>query len=54
MKKPTSKSDASTKQYVDTKTALLNGARPSYIINDKAVIYSVTGAVHAKSWKKKV
>ena len=50
VKKTTSKSDVSTKQYVDTKTILLNGVRPGYITNDKAVIYSETGAVHAKSF----
>ena len=35
---------------MDNKTTLIDGARPSYITNDKAVIYSDTGAVHAKSF----
>ena len=38
------------KEYVNQKTALLDGAKPSYITNDKPVIYSDTGAVHAKSF----
>ena len=33
-----------------SKTALLNGVRPGYISNDKAVLYSDTGAVHAKTF----
>ena len=34
---------------VDQKTVLLNGSRPGYVVNNKAVIYSNTGAVHAQS-----
>ena len=33
-------SDAVTKSQLDTKTSLLDGARPGYVVNDKAVIYS--------------
>ena len=35
---------------MDSKTILLDGARLGYITTDKAVIYSDTGAVHAKSF----
>ena len=41
--------DAVTKSQLDTKTSLLQGARPGYVVNDKAVIYSGTGALHAQS-----
>ena len=44
-------SDAVTKSQLDTKTTLLDGARTQgYIVNNKAVVYSQTGAVHAKSF----
>ena len=44
-------SDVVTKSQLDTKTSLLNGARThGYIVNNKAVIYSQSGAVHAKSF----
>ena len=43
-------SDAVTKSQLDTKTSLLDGARPGYVVNDKAVIYSDTGSVHAQSF----
>ena len=44
-------SDAVTKSQLDTKTTLLDGARTNgYIVNNKAVVYSQTGAVHAKSF----
>ena len=44
-------SDAVTKSQLDTKTSLLDGARTNgYIVNNKAVIYSQSGAVHAKSF----
>ena len=34
----------------NSKTSLLDGSRTGgYIVNDKAVVYSGTGAVHAKS-----
>ena len=39
------------KSQLDTKTSLLDGARThGYIVNNKAVIYSQSGAVHAKSF----
>ena len=44
-------SDAVTKSLLDTKTSLLDGARThGYIVNNKAVIYSQSGAVHAESF----
>ena len=44
-------SDAVTKSQLYTKTSLLDGARThGYIVNNKAVIYSQSGAVHAKSF----
>ena len=44
-------SDAVTKSQLDTKRSLLDGARThGYIVNNKAVIYSQSGAVHAKSF----
>ena len=44
-------SDAITKSQLDTKTSLLDGARTNgYIVNNKAVIYSQSGAFHAKSF----
>ena len=44
-------SDAVTKSQLDTKTSLLDGARThGYIVNNRAVIYSQSGAVHAKSF----
>ena len=44
-------SDVATKSQLDTKTSLLDGARThGYIVNNKAVIYSQSGAVHAKSF----
>ena len=42
--------DAVNKSQLDSKTALLDGVRSGYITNDKAVIYSDTGAVHAASF----
>ena len=42
--------DVVNKSQLDKKTVLLDGARPAYTTNDKAVIYSGTGAVHAKSF----
>ena len=42
-------SDAVTKSQLDTKTSLLQGVRPGYVVNDKAAIYSGTGALHAQS-----
>ena len=52
VKSGTDSDDAITKNQldiVDQKTVLLNGSRPSYVVNNKAVIYSNTGAVHAQS-----
>ena len=42
-------SDAVTKSQLDAQTSLLQGARPGYVVNDKAVVYSQSGAVHAQS-----
>ena len=42
--------DVITKSQLNAKTAFLDNTRPSYITNNKAVIYSGTGAVHAKSF----
>ena len=51
IKPGTNNSDAVTKSQSDTKTSLLDGARThGYIVNNKAVIYSQSGAVHAKSF----
>ena len=52
VKSGTDSDDAITKNQldiVDQKTVLLNGSRPGYVVNNKAVIYSNTGAVHAQS-----
>ena len=49
VKSPTANTDASTKQYVDSKTSLLDNARGGYVVNDKAVIYSNTGGIHTQS-----
>ena len=49
-KEGTQNNDVVTKLQLDNKTTLIDGARPSYIINDQAVIYSESGAVHAKSF----
>ena len=38
-----------TKSQLDAQTSLLQGARPGYVVNDKAAIYSGTGALHAQS-----
>ena len=47
----TNNNDVVTKSQLDTKTSLLDGARThGYIVNNKAVIYSQSGAVHAKSF----
>ena len=51
MKPGTNNDDVVTKSQLDTKTSLLDGARThGYIVNNKAVIYSQSGAVHAKSF----
>ena len=52
VKSGTDSDDAITKNQldrVDQKTILLDGSRPGYVVNNKAVIYSNTGAVHAQS-----
>ena len=52
MKDGINNNDAVTKKkQLDTKTSLLDGARThGSIVNNKAVIYSQSGAVHAKSF----
>ena len=49
VKQGTNNNDVITKSQLDIKTSLLDGSRPSYVVNDKAVIYSSTGALHAQS-----
>ena len=50
VKQGTDNNDVVTKSQLDTKTILLDGARThGYIVNNKAVIYSQSGAVHAMS-----
>ena len=49
VKQGTNNNDVITKSQLDIKTSLLNGSRPSYVVNDKAAIYSSTGALHAQS-----
>ena len=41
--------DAANKSQLDSSTILLQGSRAGDVVNDKAVIYSNTGAVHARS-----
>ena len=41
--------DVVIKSQLDTKTSLLQGARSGNVVNNKAVIYSSSGAVHAQS-----
>ena len=50
VKQGTNNNDVITKSQLDIKTSLLDGSRPSYVVNDKAVIYSSTGALHAQSF----
>ena len=45
----TDNNDVVIKSHLDTKTSLLQGASPGTVVNDKAVIYSDTGALHAQS-----
>ena len=45
VKQGTNNDDVVTKSQIQ----LLDGARPSYVVNDKAVIYSDTGSVHAQN-----
>ena len=49
VKQGTNNNDVITKSQLDIKTSLLDGSRSSYVVNDKAVIYSSTGALHAQS-----
>ena len=49
VKQGTNNNDVITKSQLDIKTSLLDGSRPSYVVNDKAAIYSSTGAIHAQS-----
>ena len=41
--------DVANKSQLDSSTILLQGSRAGDVVNDKAVIYSNTGAVHARS-----
>ena len=41
--------DVVIKSQLDTKTNLLQGASPGTVVNDKAVIYSDKGSVHAQN-----
>ena len=49
VKSGTEKYDAVNKSQLDATTNLLHGSRAGDVVNDKAVIYSNTGAVHANS-----
>ena len=49
VKSGTDLNDAVNKSQLDTTTNLLHGSRAGDVVNDKAVIYSNTGAVHANS-----
>ena len=49
VKSGTDSNDAVNKSQLDATTNLLHGSRAGDVINDKAVIYSNTGAVHANS-----
>ena len=48
VKSGTDSNDAVNKSQLDATTNLLHGSRAGYVVNDKAVIYSNTGAVHAR------
>ena len=48
-KSGTDSNDAVNKSQLDATTNLLHGSRAGDVVNDKAVIYSNTGAVHARS-----
>ena len=45
----TNNNDVVIKSHLDTKTILLQGVSPGLVVNDKAVIYSDTGSVHAQN-----
>ena len=49
VKSGTDSNDAVNKSQLDTTTNLRHGSRAGDVVNDKAVIYSNTGAVHANS-----
>ena len=49
VKSGTDSNDAVNKRQLDATTNLLHGSRAGDVVNDKAVIYSNTGAVHANS-----
>ena len=49
VKSGTDPNDAVNKSQLDASTNLLHGSRAGDVVNDKAVIYSNTGAVHANS-----
>ena len=49
IKSGTDSNDAVNKSQLDATTNLLHGSRAGDVVNDKAVIYSNTGAVHANS-----
>ena len=49
VKSGTDLNDAVNKSQLDATTNLLHGSRAGVVVNDKAVIYSNTGAVHANS-----
>ena len=49
VKSGTDSNDAVNKSQLDATTNLLHGSRAGDVVNDKAVIYSNTGAVHAYS-----
>ena len=49
VKSGTNSNDAVNKSQLDATTNLLHGSRAGDVVNDKAVIYSNSGAVHANS-----
>ena len=49
VKSGTNSNDAVNKSQLDATTNLLHGSRDGDVVNDKAVIYSNTGAIHANS-----
>ena len=49
VKSGTDSNDAVNKSQLDATTNLLHGSRAGDVVNNKAVIYSNTGAVHAQS-----
>ena len=49
VKSGTDFNDAVNKNQLDATTNLLHGSRAGDVINDKAVIYSTTGSIHARS-----